>query len=53
MQQPANLIENVAWRIGKSLQANIPVVGNWDIKLSKLQPPLGGKTESATIEISL
>jgi dihydroneopterin aldolase len=43
----------VAWHIAKSLKKNIPIVKNWDIKLEKFNPPLGGKTESAMIEISL
>jgi dihydroneopterin aldolase len=53
MEKPANLIENVAWRIAKSLEKNIPMVKKWNIKLEKLNPPLSGRTESAVIEISL
>ena len=53
MNKPSNLIENVARRIADTLQKNIPLVEKWDVKLSKINPPLGGNVACATIEISV
>ena len=51
MEKRSNLIENVAWRIVGALKKNIPTVENWDIKLTKMNPPLGGKVDKAIINI--
>lgn len=52
MNVPSNLIEHVAQRILDSLTSAFPSVQSFTVKLSKLAPPLGGKVERATIEIS-
>jgi len=49
MNKPSNLLENTAFRIINSLKINILNVNKWEIELSKLNPPLGGKVEKVTI----
>jgi len=48
---PANLIEHVGQRIVRSLEKQFPEVNSFVIKLSKLNPPLGGRVEKVTIEL--
>lgn len=51
MEQPSNLIEHVAQRIYNALTSTFPQISSLKIKLSKLNPPLGGDVESVSIEI--
>ena len=53
MGQPSSLLENVAYRILKSLQSNFPTVKKANISIKKMNPPLGGKTTSVGVEMSL
>lgn len=52
MDTPSNLIEHVAQRIINNLTDSFPQVSFFTLKLSKLNPPLGGKTEKVTIELT-
>lgn len=52
MEIPANLIEHVSQRIIDSLMNKFTMVNSFTVKLSKLAPPLGGKVDRATIEIT-
>lgn len=52
MDKPANLIEHVGQRVFDSLCIAFPSVKSFTVKLSKLNPPLGGKTESVTIRLT-
>ena len=49
---PSNLIEHVGQRIINNLVKTFPQVSFFTIKLSKLNPPLGGKTERVSIELT-
>ena len=49
MNHSCDLIENAAFRIINSLKNNILSVYRWEVELSKLNPPLGGKTEKVTV----
>lgn len=51
MEIPANLIEHLAQRMIDSLKSTFPIVKSFKLKLSKLNPPLGGKTEKVIIEL--
>lgn len=42
MKQRSNLLEHVAQRILKSLHAQFPETLNAEVKISKMNPPLGG-----------
>ncbi|MCC6384765.1 MAG: dihydroneopterin aldolase [Bacteroidia bacterium] len=48
----SNLIEHVASRILKSLSENLQHFKNLTVKVSKLNPPVNGYVEKATVEIS-
>jgi len=52
MEQPSKLLEHVARRILASLKAAIPAIENAKIKVSKLNPPVGGEVKSVSISIT-
>ena len=49
MQIQSKLIEHVAGRILRSVMQSFPQVSKAEIRLRKMNPPLGGQLESATI----
>ena len=51
MSQPSNLLEHVARRIGEAVKRQFPDSMNIKVKISKLNPPLGGQLESASVEV--
>jgi dihydroneopterin aldolase len=51
MEIPSKLIEHVCQRILDSVFNEFPQIEELEIKLSKLNPPLGGKVERVTIEL--
>ncbi|MFZ4581347.1 MAG: dihydroneopterin aldolase [Paludibacter sp.] len=51
MEIPSKLIEHVAQRIADKIHSKFYQISNLKIKLSKLNPPLGGKVEAVSIEI--
>jgi dihydroneopterin aldolase len=51
MEMPSKLIEHVGQRILDSLMEDFPQIHNLTVKLSKMNPPLGGKVEKVTIEL--
>ncbi len=53
MNIESNLIENVAYRIGRRLFDEIPEISALDIRLMKVNPPFGGDCEGAGIELHL
>jgi dihydroneopterin aldolase len=52
MEIPSKLIEHVGQRILDSVMRNFSQIEALDVRLSKLNPPLGGKVESVSIELS-
>lgn len=52
MQQPSNLLENVAGRIFRSIKNEFPQIKHLEVKLAKLNPPVEGEVESAEITVS-
>ena len=52
MAQPSNLLENVARRICDAVLAEFAGVELVDVRVSKLNPPLGGQMESVSVEVS-
>lgn len=52
MEMPSKLIEHVGQRILDSLFNGFPQINALEVKLSKLNPPLGGKVEKVTIKLS-
>ncbi len=51
MDIPSNLIEHVAKRILNTLVKQFTQIKSLKVKLSKLNPPLGGEVESVSVEI--
>jgi len=49
---PSKLIEHAGLRIMDSIFNEFPQIREVGVKLSKLNPPLGGKVESVKIELS-
>jgi len=53
MKIKSKLLENVGRRILSSLKYNFPETKNATIKISKLNPPLGGKMKNVSLTIEL
>lgn len=53
MKIKSKLLEHVARRILSSLNLNFPQTKNATIKISKLNPPLGGKMDNVSLTITL
>lgn len=51
MEIPSNLIEHAARRILDALIENFPQILHLNLRLSKLNPPLGGDVKSVSVEI--
>lgn len=51
MALPSNIIENVALRIVDALRARFPQITRVEVTVSKLAPPIGGK--SARVSVTL
>lgn len=49
MKIQSKLIEHVAGRILRSVMKTFPQINKTEIRLRKMNPPLGGQVESATI----
>lgn len=48
---PVNLIEHLGNNIADTIMKNFPTINRLQLTLSKLNPPLGAKVESVSIEI--
>lgn len=51
MAIPSKLLENVAYRIQQAVMNEYPKVSHVQVKIQKLNPPLGGKIQSVSVEI--
>ena len=49
---PSHLLEHVGERICTAVLAGFSAIDNVTVKVSKLNPPLGGQLESVTVEIT-
>ena len=52
MKKTARLIENVAARILERLSEQFPAASNITVRLSKMNPPLGGPVARSFVEVS-
>jgi len=52
MEMPSKLIEHVGQRILDNLMVDFPQIHSLEVKLSKLNPPLGGKVDRVIIELT-
>lgn len=53
MSKPSHLLEHVARRVGERVLAEFSAVDAVTVKISKLNPPLGGQMESVSVEMEL
>ncbi len=53
MAVPCNLIERVAGRIGDRLFGEFPMVEALDLRIVKVNPPMGADCEGAGVEVHL
>ena len=53
MITPSHLLEHVARRVGESVLADFPAVDTVNVKVSKLNPPLGGQMDSVSVTLDL
>ena len=51
MVSPSRLLEHVAGRIVKALQATFPLITSIDLWLTKVCPPMGADCEGAGVEL--
>lgn len=52
MEKPSKLLETVAEQIVQDVMDQLPAVMQVDLKVSKLNPPIGGKARKASVMIS-
>lgn len=52
MEKPSRLLETVAEKIVTDVLKAFPSVKSVDLKISKLNPPIGGKCKKATVSLS-
>jgi dihydroneopterin aldolase len=52
MEQKSKLLEHIARRILDRLTSDFPAITSARVKISKLNPPLGGKLQNVSVEIS-
>lgn len=53
MTVPSKLLEHVAGRIGKAVLEHFPQVISLDVKVVKLNPPMGADCDGAGVELHL
>ena len=53
MKQPARLLESVAGSIVEALCVAFPMLSSIDLKLVKLNPPMGADSDGAGVELHL
>ena len=52
MKQPSDLLEHVCWRIKNRLLSRFPSIEAVTVKLSKINPPMGGKIRKVSVRLS-
>jgi 7,8-dihydroneopterin aldolase/epimerase/oxygenase len=51
MHQPSKLLETIAEKIARDVLQKIPEALSVELRISKLNPPIGGKCKKATISL--
>lgn len=52
MEEPSKLLETVAEKIVKSVLDTLPAVSFVEVKISKINPPIGGKCRRASVSLA-
>lgn len=53
MAQPSQLLEHVAYRICQQIFNRFPAVSSVQLKLTKLNPPMGAHCDGASVELTM
>ena len=53
MEAPSHLLEHVARRVGETVMAQFAAVDDVTVKVSKLNPPLGGQMQSVSVSVEV
>ncbi|MBP5527814.1 MAG: dihydroneopterin aldolase [Bacteroidales bacterium] len=53
MDSPSHLLEHVARRVGEVVRTQFPDTKNVVVRVSKLNPPLGGHMDSVSVEVTV
>lgn len=53
MMVPSNLLEHVARRVGEAVKGKFPSIESVNVKVSKMNPPLGGQMDSVSVSVAL
>ncbi len=53
MQQSSHLLEHVARRVGEAVLKKFPSVDSITVKVSKMNPPLGGQMDSVSVKLTI
>ncbi|NLJ82013.1 MAG: dihydroneopterin aldolase [Bacteroidales bacterium] len=52
LKKTSLLLEHIAYRIIKKIQAQFPQIKHVEVKISKLNPPMGGKIGAVSVTLS-
>ncbi len=52
LKKTSLLLENIAYRIIKKIQKQFPQIKSIEVKIRKLNPPMGGKIEAVSITLN-
>lgn len=52
VERPSHLLEHVGERVANALLAEFAAIERVEVRVSKLNPPLGGQLDSVTVEIT-
>jgi dihydroneopterin aldolase len=52
MEKPSRLLETVAQKIVDDVMRELPAVQGIDLKIAKINPPVGGKIRKASIHVT-
>ena len=53
MEKPCNLIERVAWLVGKSLLEHFECLRSVEVSITKVNPPMGADCKGASVELRI
>lgn len=51
MERPSKLLETVVEKIARSVLEQLPAADSVEVRLSKINPPIGGKCRKATVAV--
>jgi dihydroneopterin aldolase len=52
MEQPSKLLETIVEKIANDVLASMPAVSSIELRIAKLNPPIGGKCRKAIVSLT-